>query len=94
MSNTTNTYLTTQKAMYGYMVVQCWETHDEDGELVDFDMERVKDSMFQYQFPTKKEAIADFEDWAGDAWDIYEEQTLPNGDFSLVKTGAVERRWS
>lgn len=94
MSNTITTYLTTQEAMFGYMVVQCWETRDEDGNQVDFDMERVKDSMFQYQFLTKKEAIADFEAWAGDNWDIYEEQTLPNGNLHFVKTGEVEKRWS
>jgi hypothetical protein len=61
-------YLSTTSGLHGYMVVMVTETNDL-GEIYTEDQERVKDSMYTYQFATEEEAIADFDKWAGDAFD-------------------------
>ena len=83
----TRTYLGLQKESDGYFVVLIRETNDLG--IMDYDIERVKDS----QFATKEEAIADFEEWAGDTYDRWEELRGPDGYSELVNRGPIERSW-
>ena len=87
----TRTYLGLQKGLHGYFVVLIRETNDLG--IMDYDIERVKDSMERYQFATREEAIADFEKWAGDAYDRWEEVRGPDGYFELINRGPIERSW-
>ncbi len=57
MNNTIKTWLQTSKGAYGYFIIQVWHNTKTD----DYQTDRVSDSMEQYQFPTEKEAIKDFE---------------------------------
>ena len=57
MNNTIKTWLQTNKGAYGYFIVQVWHSTETDG----YEIDRVSDSMEQYQFSTEKEAIKDFE---------------------------------
>jgi len=57
MNNTIKTWIQTNKGAYGYFIVQVWH----DTETGEYETDRVSDSMEQYQFPTEREAIRDFE---------------------------------
>ena len=56
-------WLQTQKGLYGFFVVEVFADNE------DFNIERVKSTYERYQFPTKEEAIKDFEAWEGDNWE-------------------------
>ena len=64
----TNNYLTVTEGLYGYMVTFVYEVIDRHGEVIDITTERMGNDL-QYQFPTKEEAIANFENWRGDNWE-------------------------
>jgi hypothetical protein len=62
-------YLTTEKGLYGFFVVEVFITTDNRNRIIDVDVDRVKSTYEQYQFPTRQDAIEDFENWSGDNWD-------------------------
>ena len=62
-------WLQLEKGLYGFFVVEIYIDENCAGDMVDFNVDRVKSTYEQYQFPTKQEAIDDFENWAGDNWD-------------------------
>jgi|TARA_R100000084_G_C4551918_1_gene100490 hypothetical protein len=62
-------FLTTEKGIYGFYVAEVIITTDNRNKIIDFSVDRCKSTYDQYQFPTRKEAIEDFENWAGDNWD-------------------------
>ena len=66
----TNNYLTVTEGLYGYMVTFVYEVinEKEDYDVIDVTTERMGNDL-QYQFPTKEEAIANFENWRGDNWE-------------------------
>lgn len=61
-------FLTTDKGLYGFFVAEVFITTSRN-KIIDFSIDRVKSTYDQYQFPTRKEAIEDFENWCGDNWD-------------------------
>ena len=62
-------FLTTEKGLYGFFVVEVFIITNNRNKITDFNVDRVKSTYEQYQFATRKEAIEDFENWCGDNWD-------------------------
>ena len=62
-------FLTLQRGAYGFFVCEYFCITDNNDEIVDMGLDRVKSTYEQYQFKTEYEAIKDFENWCGDNWD-------------------------
>ena len=58
-------WLQLTEGTYGFYVVEVFA----DLKNHDYQIDRVKSSYDRYQFPTKEEAIKDFEAWEGDNWE-------------------------
>ena len=62
-------WLQLQKGLHGFFVVEVTDITGMFADNEDFSIDRVKSTYERYQFPTKEEAIKDFENWAGDNWE-------------------------
>tara|TARA_B100000579_G_C22841056_1_gene861532 strand:+ start:3218 stop:3445 length:228 start_codon:yes stop_codon:yes gene_type:complete len=58
-------WLQLNEGTHGFYVVEVFE----DLKKHDYQIDRVKSTYDRYQFPTKEEAIKDFEAWEGDNWE-------------------------
>ena len=73
-------WLQLEKGLYGFFVVEIYIEENSAGDMVDFNVDRVKSTYEQYQFPTKQEAI-----------DMYvSEEPTPENSMEIVKSIAEQ----
>lgn len=61
-------WLQLTEGTHGFYVVEVF-ADIENIESIHYQIDKVKSTYERYQFPTKEEAIKDFEAWEGDNWE-------------------------